>query len=67
MMHTMLMASEDTATLCFKLRGVAINIAPVKKLVSLSLSLSLTEEQMERGIRKRELDELWNQYIKEKS
>ena len=57
-MHTVLMAFLDTATLCLKLWGVIAIIAHVKKLVLLSL-----RNEIQRGIKKTELDELRKQYI----
>ena len=56
----MLMNFVDTATLCLKLWDAVINIVHVKKLFHSS------QEDIQRGIKKKELDELRKEYIQEK-
>ena len=58
---TMLKALVDTTTLCLKLWGCCYHYCPCQ-----DSRPSLTEEEILRGIRKRELDELWEQKIQEK-
>ena len=60
-MNTVLVAFEDTATLCLEPWNAIIIIALVKEARP-----SLTEEEIQRGYKKRELDELLKQYIQSK-